>query len=110
MLFKPALFTGAFWACALGNGIAKNAPAVTIRSGPVEGIVLASDVKAYLGIPFALSPPERFSEPVDPKPWTTPLKASEVKPACVQEFPRPETAQNFTKSIFSNVSVVSNSI
>jgi hypothetical protein len=43
-------------------------------------------VHKYLGIPFADSPPERFSPPVRPAPWSRPLDATEYKPACIQQF------------------------
>jgi hypothetical protein len=43
-------------------------------------------VHKYLGIPFADSPPERFSPPVRPARWIRPLLAAKLKPACIQQF------------------------
>jgi hypothetical protein len=43
-------------------------------------------VHKYLGIPFADSPPERFSPPVKPGKWVRPLLTTELKPACIQQF------------------------
>ncbi|KAL1796004.1 hypothetical protein ACET3X_006228 [Alternaria dauci] len=42
---------------------------------------------AYLGVPFAKSPPVRFSPPEAAIPWSTPLQAQNIKPACIQQFP-----------------------
>jgi hypothetical protein len=60
-------------------------PTVTIPSGVIVGTSAAS-VNAYLGIPFAQSPPERFSPPVPAPAWTSPLQAQQIKPACIQQF------------------------
>ncbi|EOA86252.1 uncharacterized protein SETTUDRAFT_161464 [Exserohilum turcica Et28A] len=71
-----------------------DAPTVTIASGVVIGTFtkpinqpdLAASANAYLGIPFAKSPPERFSPPEPAQPWSSPLKAQAIKPACIQQF------------------------
>lgn len=78
-----------FAACALAASLNYNAPTIaSTPSGSIEGLKLQNDrVNAYLGIPFAASPPERFSAPKDPKPWDGTLKAQKVKPACIQQFP-----------------------
>lgn len=60
-------------------------PTVTISSGVVVG-TSAAFVNAYLGVPFAQSPPERFSPPVPASAWTSPLQAQTLKPACIQQF------------------------
>jgi carboxylesterase 2 len=82
-----------FAACTLAASINYNAPTIVSTSlGSIEGVNLQHNkVKAYLGIPFAASPPERFSAPQDPKPWDETLKAKAVKPACVQEFGGPSS-------------------
>ena len=59
---------------------------VTINSGDVVGEFLKSGVRVWKGIPFAKSPPERFSPPEDPIPWKTPLTTTQAKPACIQQF------------------------
>jgi Carboxylesterase family len=43
-------------------------------------------VNKFLGIPFADSPPGRFSPPVRPGQWFHPLDTTEYKPACIQQF------------------------
>jgi carboxylesterase 2 len=86
MKLKYSLLSSTVWSSTMIAATAQTAPTVTVSSGPVEGTALASNVKAFLGIPFAQSPPLRFGAPVDPKSWTTPLKATAFKPACVQQF------------------------
>lgn len=66
-------------------------PTVRVAEGCVVGTTTSipsatAVVNKYLGIPFAESPPERFSPPKDPKPFSTPLSATKVKPACIQRF------------------------
>ena len=66
-------------------------PTATIKLGVVIGTAVTlptatATVNQFLGIPFAQSPPERFSPPVAPKPWSKPLKATSWKPACIQQF------------------------
>ncbi|KAL2823734.1 alpha/beta-hydrolase [Aspergillus cavernicola] len=68
-------------------------PTVTIASGVVVGTTVSpvnqpsatAVVNAYLGIPFAKSPPERFSPPEEPEPWSTPLHAQALPPSCPQQ-------------------------
>jgi carboxylesterase 2 len=86
MQFSNAVLAGFVWSSTVLKAVAQNAPTVTVSSGPIQGTALASNVKAFLGIPFAQSPPVRFGAPVDPKPWTASLKATAFKPACVQQF------------------------
>jgi carboxylesterase 2 len=86
MQFGNSLLVSFVWSSTILSAVAQTAPTVTVSSGPVQGTTLASNVKAFLGIPFAQSPPVRFGAPVDPKPWTTPLKATAFKPACFQQF------------------------
>lgn len=66
-------------------------PTMTIASGVIIGttqtLPSATGVaNAYLGIPFAKSPPERFAPPKEPEPWPYPLYAQEFSPACLQVF------------------------
>jgi len=77
-----------FAACALAASINYDAPTIVSTSlGLIEGLSLQHNkVKAYLGIPFAASPPERFGAPQDPQAWGETLKAKKVKPSCIQEF------------------------
>ncbi|KAK8199967.1 Carboxylesterase [Phyllosticta capitalensis] len=61
-----------------------SAPArVDLPCGPVLGKRdEALEVNSFLGIPYAASPPKRFTPPVDPAPWKEPLKAFEYKTTC----------------------------
>lgn len=66
-------------------------PTVTLASGVVVGTATSLpsarvSVNKYYGIPFARSPPERFSLPEDPAPWTGNYNASIAKPLCLQQF------------------------
>lgn len=59
-------------------------------------------VNKFLGIPFAISPPERFAAPKRPKKSAKPIIAKERKPACIQQFNYPEEARNATIEVFNN--------
>lgn len=80
--------------CALAgrpNGNYGGRPTVTIDSGIVVGTTTALPsatvrVNKFLGIPFAASPPERFSPPQSAQSWSGALDASAFKPACIQQF------------------------
>lgn len=69
-------------------------PTVSIASGTIIGTAtkvsnqptVTGLVNAYLGVPFASSPPLRFAPPTEPKKWTKPLKAQTLPPACLQQF------------------------
>ena len=69
-------------------------PTVTIASGVIVGKTttvsnqpsVTAQGRAYLGVPFAQSPPERFSPPVAASAWLSPLQAQDIKPACIQQF------------------------
>jgi carboxylesterase type B len=65
-------------ASALAQGPAQ----VKINTGEIIGEFLPSGVRRWLGVPFAQSPPERFSPPSDPAAWNSPLKVTEAKPSC----------------------------
>ncbi|MCJ1394787.1 hypothetical protein MMC18_007667 [Xylographa bjoerkii] len=82
-------------------------PTVTISSGVVVGTTTTLPsatvaVNQFLGIPFAASPPQRFSPPSAPESWSTPINASTFRDACVQQFNYPEKARNFTMKLFNN--------
>jgi Carboxylesterase family len=68
-----------------------SAPTVTLASGVLVGTktLLPSATAGgnkFLGVPFADSPPKRFSPPQDPRPWSKPLSVLTVKPACIQQW------------------------
>ncbi|TID14578.1 Ferrochelatase [Venturia nashicola] len=94
-----------FVACASAASLNYNAPTtVSTSPGSIEGLVLQDGkVKAYLGIPFAASPPERFRAPQDPKTWDGTLKAQKIKPSCMQQLTGAENSdiRNFTITVFS---------
>ncbi|KAK1907449.1 hypothetical protein P3342_005775 [Pyrenophora teres f. teres] len=68
-------------------------PTVALDSGVVIGTTARPSnqlslkaANVYLGVPFAQSPPERFSPPKAAPAWSSPLIAQNVKPACIQQF------------------------
>jgi carboxylesterase 2 len=85
-------------------------PTVTISGGIIIGTAtkpanqpsLPASSNAYLGVPFAKSPPERFSPPEAASPWSAPLQAQAVKPACIQQFSGTGQTQALTKQFFNN--------
>lgn len=85
-------------------------PTVTISSGTIIGTaikpanqpLLTASANAYLGVPFAKSPPERFSPPEAASQWTTPLQAQAIRPACIQQFSGSGQTQELTKQFFNN--------
>ncbi|KAJ4996290.1 Cocaine esterase [Colletotrichum sp. SAR 10_66] len=100
LLLSSTLFLQALAAPA--NNARAVTPSVTIASGVVVGATSAPGANTYLGIPFAKSPPERFSPPQAPAKWTTPLTATAFKPACIQQFSDSGNAQTLQKAIFGN--------
>ncbi|GAB7329379.1 hypothetical protein MBLNU13_g01165t1 [Cladosporium sp. NU13] len=84
-------------------------PTVTLDSGVVVGTAtrvanqpsVTGLANAYLGVPFASSPPLRFAPPTSPKPWTEPLVAQKLPPACLQSFGSGAVAAR-TKEYFNN--------
>lgn len=75
-------------AATLANNVI---PTATIDSGVVMGKstslpVALGPVNQFLGIPFAKTPPERFSPPQAPPQFSHPINATEWKPACIQQF------------------------
>ncbi|MCJ1381234.1 hypothetical protein MMC17_004343 [Xylographa soralifera] len=82
-------------------------PTVTISSGVVIGTTTTLPsatvaVNKFLGIPFAASPPLRFSPPSAPASWSKPINVSTFKDACVQQFNYPEPSRNFIMAVFNN--------
>lgn len=85
-------------------------PTVSISAGTIIGTAtkpanqpsLTASANAYLGVPFAKSPPERFSPPEAASPWSTPLQAQAVKSACIQQFSGSGQTQARTKQFFNN--------
>lgn len=86
---------------ALAYSAPSSATIANVNEGRIEGLSLKSSVKAYLGIPFAVTPPERFSAPKSHPAFNTTFLAKKVSAACIQQFSGNEKVQNFTKSIFS---------
>jgi len=77
-----------FSASALAN---TGTPTVTIDAGVVVGKATTlpnalGPVNQFLGVPFAQSPPERFSPPRAPSEFDEPIDATAWKPSCIQQF------------------------
>jgi hypothetical protein len=87
---KNMLFTTLLAATSLAAGAAGAAthfgPIAKTTKGDVVGTIIDGSVKAWLGIPFAESPPLRFAPPQEPKKWHHPLETTELPKACVQQF------------------------
>jgi len=78
-------------ACSLVGAVVAQAPTVSIDIGQVVGTTTnlptaTASVNKFLGIPFAQSPPQRFSPPVAPAKAYAPINATAWKPACIQQF------------------------
>ncbi|OCL07125.1 alpha/beta-hydrolase [Glonium stellatum] len=94
---------------AISSSIFANSssPRATIDAGVIIGTTTSlpsanASVNKFLGVPFAASPPEHFSLPRKPRPWSKPLDAQAWKPACIQQFNYPEATRNVTISVFDN--------
>jgi len=63
---------------------------VTTPNGKIAGKLLASGVKAYLGIPYATAPVRelRWRETQPPKPWAGVYNADRFAPECIQVLRR----------------------
>ncbi|KAF7514001.1 hypothetical protein GJ744_006615 [Endocarpon pusillum] len=84
-----------------------SAPTVTLASGVLVGTTTSlpsatAVVNKFLGVPFADSPPERFSPPQDPRPWSQPLSVLAVKPACIQQWPAAQEARDLLQRLWNN--------
>ena len=72
-----------------GAPTASSNPTVTIDVGTVIGTAVpfeTSTVYKFLGIPFAVTPPERFSPPQPVGNLPGPMTAQTASAACIQEF------------------------
>lgn len=80
------------WCSATDEPHFTPSPVVILPSGAVIGTTTSLPsatvtVNKFLGIPFAQSPPERFSPPEAPAPWwPKPINATAFKPSCIQQF------------------------
>jgi hypothetical protein len=68
-----------------------HAPTATINAGTIIGKTTSlpaalGPVNQFLGVPFAKSPPERFSPAQPASRFVEPFNATEFKPACIQQF------------------------
>jgi hypothetical protein len=66
-------------------------PTATINAGTIIGKTTSlpaalEPVNQFLGVPFAKSPPERFSPAQPASRFVEPIDATEFKPACIQQF------------------------
>ena len=95
MLLKRTIFAWASLAALQylpgANAEGDHRPTATIDAGVVIGTTTAlpvanAVVNKFLGIPFAKSPPKRFTPAEKPEPWTKPRDASTWSPACIQQF------------------------
>jgi len=82
MLFTTLIASAAL----IAGSVARGGPAAKTTHGEVVGKVLNGKVKAWLGVPFAQSPPERFSPPKEPKKWKNPRETTKLPAACIQQF------------------------
>ncbi|KAK2021071.1 carboxylesterase [Colletotrichum zoysiae] len=101
ILLSSTFFLGAFALPAANAG-----PTVVIPSGTVVGTTTqppasTGSANVYLGVPFAKSPPERFSPPEPADPWQT-LTAQAFRPACIQQFTNTGSSQALQKQYFGN--------
>lgn len=68
-------------------------PSVVLDDGKVVGTtsLVPSNphlrVNKFLGVPFAKSPPLRFTPPENPTPWNSTWDATYFRPSCFQHFP-----------------------
>ena len=81
-------------------------PIATIDAGVVIGTTTSlpsatATVNKFLGVPFAKSPPTRFSPPESPGMFGQPISAKEWRPACIQQFLYPRSAYEFTRAVFN---------
>jgi carboxylesterase type B len=69
---------------ALDPGALTDSGLVVGETHRVAGSVYSVD--KFLGIPFAVSPPERFGAPKPAKKSVLPILAKQKKPSCIQQF------------------------
>lgn len=80
-------------------------PTATLGCGALTGTTTSlphatATVNKFLGVPFAQSPPQRFSPPQ--KAGSCNIEAKAWKPACIQQFVYPKAQQDFTKAVFNS--------
>ncbi|KAG9582865.1 alpha/beta-hydrolase, partial [Aureobasidium melanogenum] len=88
------------------SGFDYTSPTARVENGLVIGTTTSlpaasATVNKFLGIPFAQSPPERFSPP-RAAPHVSTINATAWKPACIQQFTYPLASQQFTELVFNN--------
>jgi carboxylesterase type B len=89
MMFTNRILT----ASSLLATVLAQAPTATVDSGVLVGTTTAlptatAVVNQFLGIPFAQSPPERFSPPVREAKYSQ-RTANAFSPSCIQQFTQP---------------------
>ncbi|MCJ1327998.1 hypothetical protein MMC10_004673 [Thelotrema lepadinum] len=87
--------------------LAQDSPTATVDSGALIGTTTTlsaatGPVNKFLGVPYAVSPPERFSPPSSVQQFAEPYDATETKASCIQQFNYPEASRNFTMQVFNN--------
>jgi hypothetical protein len=87
-IYAHVVYLAALAATVLGDSAT---PTATIDAGVVHGMSTSlpaglGPVNKFLGIPFAQSPPRRFSPPSNVQSFSGALNATEFKPACIQQF------------------------
>ena len=70
---------------------AQDSPTATVDAGALIGTTTTlpaatGPVNKFLGVPYAVSPPERFSPPSPVQPFADPYDATETKASCIQQF------------------------
>ncbi|GAB7359762.1 hypothetical protein MBLNU230_g6933t1 [Neophaeotheca triangularis] len=81
-------------------------PTAVVDAGTLVGTstslpAATASVNKFLGVPFAVSPPERFSPPQPAAPYGT-IDATQFSAACIQQFNYPEATRQFTQAVFNN--------
>lgn len=69
-----------------GTIVGTTAAVIVTVSTAVPAVTATVTVNKYLGIPYAATPPERFSPPKPANAFNASLIAQAYKPACFQEF------------------------
>ncbi|KAK1994900.1 carboxylesterase [Colletotrichum falcatum] len=106
MLLAQTILSSTFILGAFSLPASNSGPTVAIASGIIVGTTTQPAgsngyANAYLGVPFAKSPPERFSPPEPADPWVT-LTAQSFRPACIQQFTNQGSSQALQKRYFGN--------
>jgi hypothetical protein len=99
---------------ALASALSYNpTPTATIDAGLVVGTAtalpngLGPSVNQFLGIPFAQSPPERFSPPRNVSAFSKPINATAFKPACIQQFRCESCCGSYLRAPTDNCQILS---